>query len=57
MNQLWRILQIGRDAGNRITAGLAETRQQCRIRAEIPNSSELEELLEFMRSAERGFVK
>jgi len=38
-------------------AGLNTTQAVERIRAEIPNSSELEELLEFMRSAERGFVK
>src|SRR5713226_3196906 len=38
-------------------AGLNTTQAVKRIRAEIPASSELEELLEFMRSAERGFVK
>ena len=38
-------------------AGLNTTQAVERIRAEIPSSSELEELLEFMRSAERGFVK
>jgi UDP-N-acetylglucosamine acyltransferase len=38
-------------------AGLNTTQAVERIRAEIPASSELDELLEFMRSAERGFVK
>jgi UDP-N-acetylglucosamine acyltransferase len=38
-------------------AGLNTTQAIERIRAEVPASAELEELLEFIRVAERGFVK
>ena len=38
-------------------AGLNTTQAVERIRADISPSPELEELLEFMRASERGFVK
>ena len=41
-----------------LTRGKLNTSQAiAKIREELPNSPELEQLLEFIRTAERGFVK